>query len=136
MALKLKQLIQATLSADEAGNVKLFEAGTSPSGQLDELDDAHLTVATVFHRVLTASESDTQIPFGDVATAKWVMVIATNNVTVKFGGNDAARAIAVKKRGDSVYDRAYLMGDIETTSMYITEPDGATPTVTIVLAGV
>jgi hypothetical protein len=134
MAIQLRQLIEVVLKADEAGNVELFKAATAPTGQVDSISDGTLTVSSGFHRVMAASETATAVSMGDVTTAKWICVKANEDVTININGTEA---LPVKRRGSSVYDFAWLLGDIEFTSLTVTNPSSTSAvTVTIGFAGI
>jgi len=80
---------------------------------------AELAEATGSQIVVAAAATDEQLPMGSgIVTGRAFYMEADQDVTIKFGGTEADRALSVKVPSTTYPAILYL--DIEFTSVYIT----------------
>ena len=112
----------ARITAADTGGVErlnIYKAGT-------------YTVTTTLagersHTTATAT-TDEQLSLGDVGTGKFLYLTSDKAITVKIGGSDTARALALAAG-------KFLLMWVDVTSVYVSNASGATATIEYWVAG-
>ncbi len=124
MSLYLKRQLKI-----KASNLQSMDNAIVARGASEESINGitELAEATASQIVIPASTTDEQLPMGSgVATGRAFYLETDKDLTIKFGGTDALRALTVKVPSTSFPAILYL--DIEFTSVYATNAsatDGA-----------
>lgn len=117
MSLYIQRQLQ--LKAGQTATIQnpIIDRGNSGIDRISA--QTHLAEATTGRIVLAAGATDTQIALGQgIATGRLFYLETDQDITVKLGGTEAARALSVKIPVDAVVGTLYM--DVEYTSVYLT----------------
>lgn len=110
---------QLQLKAGQTSTIQnpIIDRGNSGIDRISA--QTHLAEATTGRIVLAAGATDTQITLGQgIATGRLFYLETDQDLTIKFGGTEADRALSIKVPLESVVATLYM--DIEYASVYLT----------------
>jgi len=121
MTLYVKRQLRITVSDNRNGDNPFVSVGANEESYSDQ---AHSTKTTDSRIVIAAGAVDTVLPMGSgLTTGRGLYIESDQDITIKLGGTEADRAIALKLPATDKKARAYL--DAEFTSLNVSNA-GAT----------
>ena len=114
MTLYVKRQLKVSVADNRSYDNPLVSVGASEESYSDE---SHSTKVTDSLIVVAAAATDLALPMGvGLSTGRGLYIESDQDITIKLGGTEAARAISLKVPATSKKARAYL--DAEFTSLY------------------